>query len=544
MSFGFSIGDILMLSRIAYDLYTSISAGRKAASRDLRELEDVLFSLRCSLEHLGDVSKDVLARTATQHGGPDFKANLNRMIASCGTTLQELDDMTKKYREIGIDKDLPQGSINAAVKKTLDYRIQRMKVNWKKIRWDQEKQSLQSYREKLKTHTDAINLILTSMVWSNTTKAEESSNVNHNQTHSLLNKVLESPQFDASMLQMLKEIHNHITQPKPESHVEFAKKVPPTPGFGTASVKPKPSPWIAKPQFSFSPAIASPAMPSFGPAWAMGGGRTAGGPIGGGAMLAGFTGGSSNAVHANHFAGFAISPGPMVPFEQDVGDDEMGASVFAVESNIEEEGIPEPTDDIITYRGQPEIQEYRVMYSKMPRPAPPAPRAITPPQAPELDPSIVTLNQLRQVVAKKETEAFKKKHTKVAKPSFLTVAAPSIPQLNSGLQYLFQPASEIRTGRNKADAEWDHDVLRWMEGFNQFVRGGAKDPVVIDLLVALNKAMEQCSSRRKAMFYGAADRVDFMDHLDTLQDNTKSVRVMKEIEEFQDVRDDWEDERR
>jgi hypothetical protein len=149
-------GDIVLLSQLAYNLFSSVTS----ASRDLKELEDVLFSLRCALDHLGDVAKDVLAKMEAHggHRGPDVKENLDRIIASCGSTLQELDDVTQKYREIGIDE-------RRRAKHDKRGMLQRITVNWKKVQWDREKQSLHQYREKLRSHADAINLILTSVIW-------------------------------------------------------------------------------------------------------------------------------------------------------------------------------------------------------------------------------------------------------------------------------------------------------------------------------------------------------------------------------------------
>lgn len=88
------------------------------------------------------------------------------MISSCGSTLQELDDVTKKYRDIAIEEGKEDAASIEKRKKTLDDVARRIKVNWKKVRWDQEKQSLQQYREKLRSHTEAINLILSSIIWS------------------------------------------------------------------------------------------------------------------------------------------------------------------------------------------------------------------------------------------------------------------------------------------------------------------------------------------------------------------------------------------
>jgi len=150
-------GDIVLLSQLAYNLYSSVTSGRKAASRDLKELEDVLFSLRCALDHLKDVANELLARSddRLRHGGAPFREKLDHILNSCGKTLQELDDMTKKYREIVIEEP---GSAKKGVH-------DRLRVSWWKIRWDQERQSLQQYREKLRSHTDAISIILMAVTW-------------------------------------------------------------------------------------------------------------------------------------------------------------------------------------------------------------------------------------------------------------------------------------------------------------------------------------------------------------------------------------------
>ena len=87
------------------------------------------------------------------------------MISSCGATLQELDNATKKYREVAIDKVEGTTAGDAKRKRTFDDVARRFKINWTKVRWDQEKQSLQQYREKLRSHVDAINIILSSIIW-------------------------------------------------------------------------------------------------------------------------------------------------------------------------------------------------------------------------------------------------------------------------------------------------------------------------------------------------------------------------------------------
>jgi septation ring formation regulator EzrA len=120
----------------------------------------VLFSLKCALDHLKEVSNDVLARPGLRDSDLGFKEKLDIMISSCASTLQELDTVTKKYRVVE-----NEASKEKKNRRTLEDVKKSFQVNWQRVRWDHEKQSLQQYREKLKSHTDAINLILTSVVW-------------------------------------------------------------------------------------------------------------------------------------------------------------------------------------------------------------------------------------------------------------------------------------------------------------------------------------------------------------------------------------------
>lgn len=110
--------------------------------------------------HLAEVSDDVLARPGFRHGGSGFKEKLDMMIESCASTLQGLDDVMKKYRTI--ESQAAKGKTNLPKLKAMKKSFQ---VNWHRVQWEYEKQSLQQYREKLRSHIDAINLVLSSVVW-------------------------------------------------------------------------------------------------------------------------------------------------------------------------------------------------------------------------------------------------------------------------------------------------------------------------------------------------------------------------------------------
>jgi hypothetical protein len=64
------------------------------------------------------------------------------------------------------------------------------------------------------------------------------------------------------------------------------------------------------------------------------------------------------------------------------------------------------------------------------------------------------------------------------------------------------------------------------------------------LLGALNEAVENSSRGMRQLFYETSDSSGFATALDQVQTISKSVRVMKEIEEFEDAKEEWEKQER
>jgi hypothetical protein len=178
MSFGFGVGDILLVSQLAYKLYSTVTSGRRSAARDLKELGDVLFGLRCALDHLGKAAKDISAIAANRQDATtiEMRQKLDTMIDSCRVTLQELDSVTKRYRETtdpgesdALDDIADSSAVGISTNTNEKHSLARFKknvqVNWMKIRWDIERKSLSEYREKLQAHTDAMNIVLNTFLW-------------------------------------------------------------------------------------------------------------------------------------------------------------------------------------------------------------------------------------------------------------------------------------------------------------------------------------------------------------------------------------------
>jgi hypothetical protein len=160
MSFGFSIGDIILCTEIAHRLFSSVTDGRKNAPRDLKELEDALFGLYCALGHLQREHKAIFINTTSRPGNAAVQ-HLGLMINSCRTTLEQLDNATAKYREAADDSlsEPPFAQGKGGLRTQL-------KVQLRRVAWDIRGDSLTKYRQKLQAHADSINLLLMTFIWS------------------------------------------------------------------------------------------------------------------------------------------------------------------------------------------------------------------------------------------------------------------------------------------------------------------------------------------------------------------------------------------
>jgi hypothetical protein len=150
MSFGISIGDIVLCAQLAHHLFSSITTGRRRAPQDLKELQGALFGLYCALGILRREYETVAMRMTFEH-----RAALAYMIRSCKEALHELDNATASYREAIGDRHAATGPIRMY-----------LRVQWKRIMWSFRGDTLMIYRRKLQTHTDSLNLLLNTLIWS------------------------------------------------------------------------------------------------------------------------------------------------------------------------------------------------------------------------------------------------------------------------------------------------------------------------------------------------------------------------------------------
>lgn len=165
----------------------------------------------------------------------------------------------------------------------------------------------------------------------------------------------------------------------------------------------------------------------------------------------------------------------------------------------------------------------------------------------ELSVATVKLNNERRAFGAKEYQAFLRQYTqpkRVQKPSFLTSIMPTSQELQACIPYIFQSMAE---GKQQTQ-QLKNEINRWTEGFSRFVNHKAppleKDEYFLMLLGALNEAVENSPRGTRQLFYETSDSSGFATALDQVQTISKSVRVMKEIEEFEDAKEEWEKQER
>lgn len=156
------------------------------------------------------------------------------------------------------------------------------------------------------------------------------------------------------------------------------------------------------------------------------------------------------------------------------------------------------------------------------------------------------LNAMRHAVGIREYENFKQRHNppkQVQKPSFLKPSAPTIQELQDCIPYILAapPDGKQQTHELKSEIE------RWAQGFSLFVTNNKpdadSDAGLLALLTKLNEAVEKSNRSVRRLFYEASNSAELLQTLNQVMTVSKSVRIMREIEEFKDAKEEWEDDR-
>ncbi|EXJ63441.1 uncharacterized protein A1O5_11490 [Cladophialophora psammophila CBS 110553] len=410
------------------------------------------------------------------------------MIQKCATTLEDLDNATKKYREgAKMPDDADEADAGPSQKRR---KLLRRKIasNWAKILWDIDKDSLKIYRDRLQSHVDNLNLVLNTFHWSATERIHAHNKLQEERMQEFHDKMVQS---NSSLGLLVKGIHSVLLEPKQTAFPSLSTDIKPEiegPGGCTAETSSTGTNDLASME---KKSIAAHRISIV--------------------ML--------NAISTNAMADIAM---PFVPAS-------CAARAYmrppaALEATEQPSDIKlgktrkELPPEIVSINIKRQIQGAKALadlkQSLAPKPRPSF-----------LEPAVPTVAQLAEGL------------------DFLFNPSPQ----SNGQQFEI-----TRQTRVKEVSLWiqsfGHLVDSVAAACAESVGGSSKTAVfeqrsdLISLLSNINEAIESSSANMRDMFYEACSAMHIDQVLDKLLSLTNSVRGMKEVEEFMEERTNWMDE--
>ena len=160
MALPVSVGDAILLSRIAFSIGRAFTSGRKSAPAEFSEIQDLLFGLSEALKLLAKdlpdgVDEKDQGNTEEQQERLDNEIGLlAQMILNCGSTLVHLKTLVDKYMVLDEKSGKQQEK-----RKWKDEIIK----NWRTILWTKEGGDIAKLKVTLTTHINCLNLAVSTI---------------------------------------------------------------------------------------------------------------------------------------------------------------------------------------------------------------------------------------------------------------------------------------------------------------------------------------------------------------------------------------------
>lgn len=134
------VGDLLAVTKLAWDLYHNCYLVAREAPEDFRQLVNELASLQGVLRTLrDDINSD---KSFLDRLGDPRKEALEKCLGSCFATLHKLQALVIKYRELGVGDG---------------------KQFWRRLKWVSKKGEIADLKSRIMVHTCNISLCMSSI---------------------------------------------------------------------------------------------------------------------------------------------------------------------------------------------------------------------------------------------------------------------------------------------------------------------------------------------------------------------------------------------
>lgn len=134
------VGDLLAVTKLAWDLYHNCYLVAREAPEDFRQLVNELASLQGVLRTLrDDVNSD---KSFLERLGDSRKETLERCVGSCFDTLNRLQKLVIKYRELGVGDG---------------------KKFWTQLKWVNKQKEIADLKSRIMVNSCNLSLCMTSI---------------------------------------------------------------------------------------------------------------------------------------------------------------------------------------------------------------------------------------------------------------------------------------------------------------------------------------------------------------------------------------------
>ncbi len=146
-----SVGDILMLSQLAWKIECAFTSGQTDAPAEFEEVEYELRSLSKSLTLLAECLDE--SNTTSSRADRKTKEVLLKILSSCRETLEHVNSIVIQYQEL----KSPAGDRNTASSR---FWKPLLIENYRTLCWTSEGGTIRDLRNMLHMHTNSISLTM------------------------------------------------------------------------------------------------------------------------------------------------------------------------------------------------------------------------------------------------------------------------------------------------------------------------------------------------------------------------------------------------
>lgn len=146
-----SVGDIIMLSQLAWRIGRAFTGGSKDAPQEFLQVETQITFLSKALKLLAEALFSNSDDNILLHASAETKTGVARLLSSCQRTLQDLDSLVAEHQ--------------TTTKKNTDggWTVVRawspmVLANYKYMMWTSEGGTLQTLKDLLQMHTNTLRL--------------------------------------------------------------------------------------------------------------------------------------------------------------------------------------------------------------------------------------------------------------------------------------------------------------------------------------------------------------------------------------------------